>query len=455
MHEVQAANIVFADTDNLKGIPENMKIRSILPITLCLFLMTACSGKKTEPVKDEAAAFSSSGYMAQEDMEKEDDKEHTSIYERFLNNEETVSFYKDQGKELTLSEITSWIEDYYNTKYEDFPEVTEVWVNKIEYAYFDCGRDGAKELALKIVTPVTGRTRTEYIILKESGGRLRMLYCDSDLEYSVFRITEYGYIESIHYLDGDICGKYIDMHGEVHDIFPEVDKDFFIGNGNVFLETYNAEKVEGSKEEVFVEEIRNGKEVSWKELYSGKNCSEEGVDYAVYDRFIDWLKEECKKDPSDRSEELEDIVCSSAPFPDISDEYGYIKKDIDGDGVDELLLGNGETIFSMYTILNGKMYHVISGGIYRDLWSFCENGIIEENMCFSSDGALTNYKYSSGELNEVEGLYRHDCNAYYVDRDGNYERFYLEDIRDFYSFKEFKKYKHKELKYTPIKENVK
>ena len=47
-----------------------MRIRSIIPIALCLFIVTACSDKKAEPVKDEAEMLSSD-----EDISKKENKE--------------------------------------------------------------------------------------------------------------------------------------------------------------------------------------------------------------------------------------------------------------------------------------------------------------------------------------------------------------------------------------------
>ena len=151
-----------------------MKMRSIIPIALCLIILTACSDKKAEPVIDEAEMFLSAEDISPEDMgTEEENKEHAAIYERFLKDEEKVyldcsadvgknfSLKKEEGKELTLSETIKAVIDSCNAIDEFY-----VKIQGVDCAYIDCGKDVNEELAL-IIGVEGAREWTECLIIKE------------------------------------------------------------------------------------------------------------------------------------------------------------------------------------------------------------------------------------------------------------------------------------------------
>lgn len=87
-------------------------------------------------------------------------------------------------------------------------------------------------------------------------------------------------------------------------------------------------------------------------------------------------------------------------------------EDIDGNGTDELIFGQNDDpdsawngfIYDLYTVSDGELVHVFSGG-ERDRYYFCENGMIANE---GADGAcLFQYTYhifEGTELHLVEAV---------------------------------------------------
>ena len=181
------------------------------------------------------------------------------------------------------------------------------------------------------------------------------------------------------------------------------------------------------------------------------------VDYNLYDEMINGIKANkesiwCFVPDTSLEVEMYDSVLES---------LGYLQEDIDGDGVDELLFGgvqsttsgrdqdawSDSSIYDLFTIRNGKVLHVLSGG-YRNMYHLCEGGIIvKEGSGSCHDGHYMVYRYSKGELKLIEGsewesgtrtCYKNKKVYEIADPDANYaEEFY-------------KKYPLKQIDYIPF-----
>ncbi|MCD7808039.1 MAG: hypothetical protein LUH02_01750 [Erysipelotrichaceae bacterium] len=92
---------------------------------------------------------------------------------------------------------------------------------------------------------------------------------------------------------------------------------------------------------------------------------------------------------------------------------GYLLKDIDNNGIDELILGEypsdddsswNEVIYDIYTIDNNEIIHVAEGG-ERNRYYLCDNGLIA-NECADSASYSTNayYIYSDNSLTLSEAI---------------------------------------------------
>ena len=91
------------------------------------------------------------------------------------------------------------------------------------------------------------------------------------------------------------------------------------------------------------------------------------------------------------------------------DYSGFYLKDLDGDGTEELLLGsNGNgawrVIYMIYTIQDGKLEMVCSGG-ERHYYRLCvDDYIFEESSGGVASGSEAYYRFENGKLVLVEGI---------------------------------------------------
>lgn len=91
-------------------------------------------------------------------------------------------------------------------------------------------------------------------------------------------------------------------------------------------------------------------------------------------------------------------------------DFGYGMMDIDGNGIDELIIGeNGSgawdrVIYNIYTIVDGQMVRVICGWD-RNRYYLCDNGLIaNEGSNGASSSMYTFYSYSGAELELQEAV---------------------------------------------------
>lgn len=226
-------------------------------IICVLSLLTSCTKTPVESRGESDLSESSSNLEFSIDEEVTDavteaipeEEEQETLYELFLKNDATVhidnssnvgyyfSFTDSDGRDVTLEELVQVIIDYYN---ED-NEYVETKLEKIEYAYLDCGKDGNEELALRIFTPGIDYW-TLYIIIKEIDGQLiRTVYSNVEWSRGQTFITEYGYV----YSDGSggashhvFTKEYIDAGGKYNFIYTNNSSDFSIGGdyaGDIFF----------------------------------------------------------------------------------------------------------------------------------------------------------------------------------------------------------------------------
>lgn len=114
-----------------------------------------------------------------------------------------------------------------------------------------------------------------------------------------------------------------------------------------------------------------------------------------YEELIDAARECVKGNVVEEPEKYYDfsyIIYWYGAYYGASMGLGYLIEDIDGNGTDELIFGQNDdpgsawngVIYDLYTISDGELVHVFSGG-ERDVYYFCENGMIANE---GADGAL-------------------------------------------------------------------
>ena len=144
------------------------------------------------------------------------------------------------------------------------------------------------------------------------------------------------------------------------------------------------------------------------------------ADYKSYDELIEDINnlldiyESSDSDTFlDEAMQYEWFTSSLCGSFDAADKFGYIQVDIDGDGVDELLLGtNGSEensydvdIDGMFTIRDGKVDSVFLDYSEREFYNFYEDGVVEFYFnCPPNPLGNEYYKYNAGNLELIEGV---------------------------------------------------
>ena len=165
----------------------------------------------------------------------------------------------------------------------------------------------------------------------------------------------------------------------------------------------------------------NTEDATSKESSATANASYKRIeDYNSYDELIEDIKnlldvmEESGEDAFfDRAVQYEWFTfCMSQDLE--NDSFGYLQADIDGDGVDELLLGtagskdnsNDVYIDNMYTIRDGKVVPVFESYSERECYILYEDGVFVKDIYYPDDYYSTEYfKYTAGKQEFIEGIY--------------------------------------------------
>ena len=167
----------------------------------------------------------------------------------------------------------------------------------------------------------------------------------------------------------------------------------------------------------------NTEDVASEGTLETTNISEKYIDiadYNSYDELIEDIKnlldvmEESDEDTFyDRAKQYE-WYTSCMWWHLQEDSFGYLQADIDGDGVDELLLGtagskdnsNDVYIDNMYTIRDGKVVPVFESLSERESYVLYEDGVFVKYINYPDDYYSTEYfKYTAGKQEFIEGIY--------------------------------------------------
>ena len=147
----------------------------------------------------------------------------------------------------------------------------------------------------------------------------------------------------------------------------------------------------------------------------------DGVVFHSYDEFIEKINYLLDvMDTSDSETFLDEAtryLWVTSPvynaFTNQNDQFGYLQVDIDGDGVDELLLGTTGSeddsyyvdIISMFTLRKGVVYTVFERN-ERDCYTIYAEGIIEHSFVYPNSSYGAEYfKYNAGNLEAIESAY--------------------------------------------------
>lgn len=133
------------------------------------------------------------------------------------------------------------------------------------------------------------------------------------------------------------------------------------------------------------------------------------VDYSQYDQLITKIAEGINAGL--QLENIEELGISEAfLMAKESNRFGYTRLDVDGNGVDELLLGElgneeeADVVYNMYTLSNGTLTQVMNGW-ERNRFYLCENGeFANEGSNGASNSTYAYYNYAGNELTLKEAV---------------------------------------------------
>lgn len=190
----------------------------------------------------------------------------------------------------------------------------------------------------------------------------------------------------------------------------------------------------------------------------------EGTDYSGYTDLIAQARDVLENSDGNYPEE--------EPFSHVFYQHweyetlGYLIKDIDGNGVDELIFGantdgwdNGGwdgIIYDIYTIVNGEVFHVLDGW-ERNRYYLCENGCIANETASSAfEFSYDYYAYNGTGLTLVESVIhnsRHDEeNPWFYSTENEPDIKKAEPIGQEKATEIMSKYIHGHPQYTPFVE---
>lgn len=191
------------------------------------------------------------------------------------------------------------------------------------------------------------------------------------------------------------------------------------------------------------------------------------VDYSCYEELIAYLTD-CLKNGFPDEVASDDFSCVFH-MNNTYETLGYLKMDIDKDGIEELLLGaNGEIwdgiIYDIYTMKDGQMIHVLDGW-ERSRYFLCKDGQTIANE-WSGSAFITGYDYykydgscfkrykeeGNRPANLIETVYtsveKNPEDMWCYSEVGYCDEY--EKITEQQAFEVIKKYEYQILEYTPF-----
>lgn len=144
--------------------------------------------------------------------------------------------------------------------------------------------------------------------------------------------------------------------------------------------------------------VRNSQEldVATETETQEQQAQEAEVDYSCYYRHIEQVARGVELGfPDDYVMDLEAEFAVCIRFPATDTQYGYLLRDLNHDGIDELIFGangpesNVGTIYDIYTIKDGMIVSTFIASD-RERYYLCKNGAI----AYESDGGAGSFSYS-------------------------------------------------------------
>lgn len=174
--------------------------------------------------------------------------------------------------------------------------------------------------------------------------------------------------------------------------------------------------------------------------------------YAAYDALLAEISDLRRSGASEAQTDFSHDLLSAN---DYYQTPGWLLRDLDGDGIPELLLGadwgDGHTvIFNIYCLDGAKAVRVVDGWS-RSRWYLCTDGsLAHEGSDGASEGTYSYYRYENGALRHLEtlisldGWLYSDTTDHYVGGKG------FRSVTEAEATAVMDKYTHETLAFTPF-----
>lgn len=272
------------------------------------------------------------------------------------------------------------------------------------YAVSDLDGNGTEELVISQY-PYRENTDTDFIdIYTVLDGHVIQLMSlgDMDMRY----LCEGGYVKDLSSPNMEKYIHYVSFWGIVEDQFMQDSAVYQKSDGQWITEGYRKVGAAISREEAEAI-IADYSPLQLDFIRIGVRTQAETVTgYEGYDHIVNKYVTAIQENWTDEQCEQNDISPDIFSMTTISHNLGWCLRDIDENGVEELIISDGVHLFDLYVMMphNGGPGHLImaNGG---QSYQLCEDGTIEQFIGFSKGMSRTYFELSGIDLVQRNMLY--------------------------------------------------
>lgn len=189
---------------------------------------------------------------------------------------------------------------------------------------------------------------------------------------------------------------------------------------------------------------------------AGMTAEEPVVENEFYQKLISAVRKCIAGEEVEMPEEY-DFSVSIHMFP--GDTLGYFIEDIDGDGTEELVIGDtwGEDhtlIYNIYTMSGGELVRAADGW-ERNQYYLCENGMIaNEGSSGAANSSYAYFTFDGTELHLIESIiydgFKDPENPWFYSTESVYDAEYAEPVSEEQAREIMSRYVYKKLTFIPF-----
>lgn len=262
------------------------------------------------------------------------------------------------------------------------------------YAISDLDGNGIEEL---VITEFSDTDLTSFIeIYTVANGQVTNIMSSGDTDIRF--LCQGGYVKDCTPPERGGYDAYVS--------FWHLEEDRFTQTGHVYSidgQWYHGLRAD---EKITVDEA-NAELESYKPLNLNYSSIQDAVPveyltgYAAYDSIVDKYRNALTIGFTREQCENSDISPAILDETTLKSDLGWCLLDLDGNGVEELIVSDGVYLFDLYVMMphNGGPGHLIMSNVPSDHYMLCMDGTIEHRSNFSKGASWKYYRLSGMDLN--------------------------------------------------------